>query len=222
MTISAAQYAALITSEHADKPRFMAMVGLLAQWAADRQNMLASIPALYDIDQAAGSQQDAIGLWVGQSRNLLEPLTDVYFSLDISGLGADQGAILGPYDPLSGLVALPDAHYRLLQYATIAANKWDGTIPGAYTAFNTIFELLGYQVLIQDNQDMSMSLALIGGTPDAVTLSLFQGGYLSLVPGGVSVAAYFLSSLVGAPLFGLDAQNTNIAGLDGGAVARIV
>jgi len=222
MTVQLSQYTSLITSEHQSAPNFMAMVSLLAQWAVDRQNMLASIPGLYDIDDAVGSQLDAVGLWVGASRNLSVPLTNVYFSLDIAGLGLDQGVIQGPFDPTTGLVSLPDAQYRILLYATIAANNWDGTIPGAYTAWNTIFEPLGYSILIQDYQNRTMGIALIGPTPDAVTLALFKGGYLNLIPAGVGVAFYFQQSVPGVPVFGLDAENSSVAGLDVGALALIV
>lgn len=222
MAIDISTYTSLITSEHRDKPKFMAMVSIFAQWAVDRRNMLASIPDLYDVDQAVAAQLDTTALWIGQSRKLSVPLTDVYFSLDTDGLGLDQGVILGPYDPLSGLVSLPDESFRTLLYAVIAANYWDGTIPGAYDAFNTVFEPLGYQILIQDNQDMTMSLALIGQEADAVTLALFKGGYLNLIPAGVGIGQYFVPSVVGTPLFGLDAQNDNIAGLDTGAIATIV
>ncbi|MGI4812023.1 MAG: DUF2612 domain-containing protein [Janthinobacterium lividum] len=216
------QYTSLITSKHNQRPKFMAMVSLLAQWGTDRLNLLASIPGLYDIDAAVGSQLDAVGEWVGQSRNLEEPLTNVYFSLDVAGLGLDQGVILGPFDPTSGLVALPDDSYRILLYAVIAANKWDGTVPGAYEAFNTAFTPLGYQILIQDYQDMTMGIALVGPAPDAVTLALFTGGYLSLVPAGVGIAYYFEPSVVGVPLFGLDVENSSIAGLDVGAIAKVI
>jgi hypothetical protein len=216
------QYTSLITSEHNDKPRFMAMVSLLGQWAVDRQNMLASIPHLYDVDYAVGSQEDAVGQWVGVSRDLAEPLTGVYFSFDEVGLGFDEGTWLGPFDPTTGLVALPDDAYRLLLYATIAANNWDGTVPGAYTAWNTIFQPLGYSILITDSQDMSINIALVGPTPDAVTLALFTGGYLNLVAAGVEVNFYYTQSVPGIPIFGFDAENTSISGFDVGAWAVVV
>ena len=219
MTVQLSQYTSLITSEHQSAPRFMAMVSLLAQWAVDRQNMLASIPGLYDIDDAVGSQLDAVGLWVGASRNLSVPLTDVYFSFDETGLGFDEGTWLGPFDPTTGLTALPDAQYRILLYATIAANNWDGKIPCAYSECNTIFEPLGYSILIQDNQNMTMDIVLVGHTPDAVTLALFLGGYLNLIPAGVGIGYHFVPSLPGVPVFGFDAENSSISGFDVGAWA---
>lgn len=212
-------YTSLITSEHADKPNFMAMVSLLAQWAVDRRNLLASIPGLYDIDTAVGQQLDRIGEWVGISRNLSLPLGNVYFSFDATGLGFDQGAWQGPFDPTAGLVALPDNQYRILLYATIAANNWDGTVPGAYVAWNTIFSTLGYSILIQDSQDMMMSLVLLGPVPDAVTLALFTGGYLNLRPAGVGIDGYYFPSITGVPIFGFDAENSSISGFDVGAWA---
>lgn len=222
MAAQLTDYTSLVTSEYQSSPNFMAMVSLLAQWGVDRRNMLASIPGLFDIDDAVGQQLDWVGLWVGASRNLSTPLTGVYFSFDETGLGFDEGTWLGPFDPTSGLTALPDAQYRILLYATISANNWDGTIPSAYTAWNTIFEPLGYSILIQDNQDMTMDIALIGPTPDAVTLALFLGGYLNLIPAGVGIGYYFVPSLPGVPIFGFDAENSSISGFDVGAWAAVV
>lgn len=216
MTAQLTDYTGLITSEHQSAPKFMAMVSLLGQWAVDRRNLLASIPALYDIDNAVGQQLDRVGEWVGISRNLSLPLTGVYFSFDTSGVGFDQGTWLGPFDPTTGLVSLPDAQYRILLYATIAANNWDGTVPGAYAAWDTIFEPLGYSVLITDNQDMTMNVVLVGPTPDAVTLALFTGGYLNLRPAGVGITNYYLPSVPGSPVFGFDVENSSIAGFNVG------
>lgn len=212
-------YTSLITSEYQSSPKFMAMVSLLGQWAVDRRNLLASIPGLYDIDTAVGQQLDRIGQWVGISRNLSLPLTGVYFSFDTAGLGFDQGTWLGPFDPTTGLVSLPDAQYRILLYATIAANNWDGTVPGSYNAWNTIFAPLGYSILIADSQDMTMSVVLVGPAPDAVTLALFTGGYLNLRPAGVGITNYYLPSVPGAPVFGFDVENSAIAGFDTGGWA---
>ena len=67
-----------------------------------------------------------------------------------------------------------------------------------------------------------MGFALVGPTPDAVTLALFKGGYLNLIPAGVGVAYYFEPSLPDVPLFGLDVENSAIAGLDVGAIATVI
>ena len=216
MSAALTDYTSLITSEHQSAPKFMAMVSLFAQWAVDRRNMLASIPTLYDIDSAVGQQLDRVGEWVGISRNLSLPLTGVYFSLDTTGLGFDQGTWLGPFDPTTGLVSLPDDQYRILLYATIAANNWDGTVPGAYAAWNTVFQPLGYSILISDNQDMTMSVVLVGPSPDAVTLALFTGGYLNLRPAGVGITNYYLPSVPESPVFGFDVETAAISGFDVG------
>lgn len=219
MTAQLTDYTSLITSEHQSAPKYMAMVSLLAQWGVDRRNVLASIPGLFDVDNAVGQQLDWTGQWIGQSRNLKVPLTGVYFSFDTAGVGFDQGTWFGPFNPTTGIVSLPDDSYRTLLYATIAANNWDGTVPGAYSAWNTIFQPLGYQILIQDNQDMSMDIALIGPTPDAVTLALFTGGYLNLRPAGVLLNTYYTQSVPNAPVFGFDIENSSISGFDVGAWA---
>lgn len=205
MSADISEYTSLVTSEHNTQPNFMATLAALVQPSADLQVVLNSIPSLYDLNTAVGAQLDVVGQWVGQSRNLTEPLVGVYFILDNSSLGFDQGAWLGPFDPTTGLVALPDDSYRILLYATIAANSWDGTVPSAYTIWSTLFASFGYEILLQDNQDMSMGIVLIGPTPDAVTLALFSGGYLNLRPAGVLVEYYGVPSVVGIPVFGFDA-----------------
>jgi hypothetical protein len=215
MAAQLSDYTSLITSEH-QQPKFLAMVSLLAQWAVDRRNLLASIPGLYDIDVAVGQQLDRVGEWVGISRNLPLPLTNVYFSFDADGLGFDGGTWKGPFDPTTGLVALPDDQYRILLYAKIAANNWDGTVPGAYTAWNTIFAPLGYSILISDNQDMTMDIVLVGPQPDAVTLALFTGGFLNLRPAGVGINNYYLPSVPDSPVFGFDVETSAISGFDVG------
>ena len=66
--VDVSNYTALITSEHADKPKFMAMVEAVAQCFVDQQNLLLSVPTAFDLDDAVGVQLDAVGLWVGIGR----------------------------------------------------------------------------------------------------------------------------------------------------------
>lgn len=211
-------YLALVTHEHNDKPKYIAMLSSLLQPMADLKATMAQIPLLYDLDDAIGAQLDTVGQWVGVRRFLSEPLENVYFSADTDGLGFDQGTIFGPFDPITGLVSLDDTAYRTLLRARIASNQWDGTIPGAYNAWNTLFMGTGYTILIQDEEDMEMIYALLGPVPDAVTLALFTGGYLTLKPDGVRVSAYFTPSVPDTPYFGADVENGSIAGFDVGQI----
>lgn len=221
--ITADKYTALITSEYQESPKFLAMVAAIVQAFVDNQNLVNALPALFDLDYAVGVQLDRVGERIGRSRYLETPLPNVYFSWGVEGLGWGQGVwYKREFSATSGLVRLDDSSYRTLLYAVVAANQWDGTIPGAYTAWNTVFAPLGYRILIQDYGDMSMVVALLGDTaPDAVTISLFANGYLSLKPAGVRIASYVTQSVIGAPLFGWGVENENIAGWGTGAWAKV-
>ena len=210
-------YLNLVTSEHRSKPKFIAMLGGVLQPFADVQGLLSGMAALFDLDTAVGSRLDVVGQWIGQSRQLNVPLTGVYFSFDTAGVGFDQGTWYGPFNPISGVISLPDDAYRALLRAKIAANSWDGTINGAYAAWNILFAGTGFGILIQDEGDMHMLFALTGPLPDAVTLALLTGGYLSLKPAGVHVDSYLTPSVANTPYFGFDAENANVAGFDTGA-----
>lgn len=216
MSADVSQYTGLITSEH-QKPDFIAVISALVQGQADNQALLNNLASYFDLDTAIGVQLDTIGKWVGISRDLRVPLTGVYFSWGTTGVGWGQGTWQGPYDPTNQLDALPDDAYRTLIRAKILANNWDGTVPGAYTIWNTLFAGTGYSVLIQDNQDMSMEYALLGPIPDAVTLALFEGGYLSVKPAGVRINNYWTPSEPNTPYFAWGVQNASLAGWGTGA-----
>lgn len=242
-------YTSLITSEHASCPNYVATVAFSVQPFADALVTILGMPAAFDLDNAAGAQLDAVGTRVGASRALEAPLEGVYFSWDTTGLGWDEGAWQGPFDPSSGLVSLPDDNFRILIRATIFANQWDGTAPGAYAAYEILFgsglgnltftqletesglgletengDTLGFDnqsavtVLIQDNGDMTMYLALVSNTPDSITTALLKQGVLSLVPAGVT-ETIFQQSVAGSPYFGFDVENTSISGWDTGGWA---
>ena len=204
-------YLGLVTSQHADKPKFVATLSALVQPLADLQVLLAGMPGLYDVDAAVGAQEDAVGQWVGVARNISVPLTGVYFSWDVDGLGWGQGNWTTGAGATE-LIVLPDDQYRTLLYATIAANQWDGTIPGAYAIWDKIFSDTGTGILIQDGDDMHMTVALTGPVPDAVTLALFTGGYLDVRPAGVMIDYYWTPAAPDAPYFGWDAESAGISG----------
>ncbi|MDR9240711.1 hypothetical protein FEP07_04742 [Burkholderia multivorans] len=209
------EYTALITSEHRDKPRFMAVVGALVQPLVDQMNVLQSMPGKFDLDNAVGVQLDDVGLWVGVSRKIRTPLTGIYFSFDVAGLGFDQGIWKGPFDPDTGLTVLDDDTYRLVIRAKIGANHWDGTLASSAAILNSIFGA-DTHVFIEDHQDMSMTIGIAGKVPSAVFLALLAGGYIPLKPEGVRVAYTLVTSVDGSPLFGFDVNNQYIAGFDTG------
>lgn len=153
-------YLSLITSEHQPRPKFMATVDLLAGAMADLQNVLLSLPDLYDLDVAVGDQLDTVGLWVGVSRNVKTPLTGVYFSLDDPLLGFDHGVWQGPFDPTTGITVLDDTTFRMLIRTRIQANHWDGTLDSSADIINSIFG--------QPVEQTDFVVVLIDGTPVVV------------------------------------------------------
>lgn len=179
-------YTSLIPSANQPKPNFIATLQAILQPIQENINALNSMPGLFDIDTAVGDQLDKVGQWVGPSRYLTQSV--------------------------GGVTVLDDIHYRLYLRASILRNHWDGTIPNAYAIWNALGT--GYQIIIIDNQDMTMLFGLIGGTPDAVTLALLLAGYLTPRPMGVLSLGYFTNF----PLFGLDIENSFISGFDVGYI----
>jgi Protein of unknown function (DUF2612) len=212
-----AAYLALITSEYNQQPNFMAMLAKVFEPVADNIAVMQSMPGLFSLDTAVGEQLDFVGQWIGVSRNIAVPLAGVYFTLDSTTLGFDAGTWFSQFDPVAGVVSLSDDDYRTLLRARIARNQWDGSIPGAYAVWDTLFAGTGLGILIQDLENMHMIMALTGDTTNAVTLALFKGGYLSMDPEGVMVDAYMTPSVPSTPYFGFDVENSAISGFDAGA-----
>ncbi|MNO96951.1 hypothetical protein D3C76_886420 [compost metagenome] len=212
-------YTGKITSEHAGKPKYMAMVETVSQCFLDTNQVVAGLPDDFDLDLANDAQLDDVGLWVGISRNIPTPLTNVYFALDTVGLGFDQGAWKGPFDPDNGITILDNEAYRLLIRAKIGANHWDGTLEQSKGILDLVFNGDTY-VFIEDNQDMTISIGLAGGPPSAIQWALLTGGYITPKPQSVKVK-YFYSSSTSGPLFGLDVSNQYIAGFDQGSWGNV-
>ena len=109
------------------------------------------------------------------------------------------------------MVRLPDETYRLLLKAKIGANRWDGTVPGAYEVWESAFADTGSLILMQDNQDMSVVIGLAGTPLDAVMRNLLLQGYLPLKPEGVQVAWYAVAPERG-PLLGWNCETGGLSG----------
>lgn len=208
-------YTDLITSEHRDKAKFIATVSVILQPIVDQINLLGSMPTLFDLDTAVGSQLDAVGKWVGVSRRVSTPLTGVYFAFDFDGLGFDRGVWKGPFDPDTGIVSLDDEIYRLVLRAKIASNHWDGTPDSAAVILESLAPP-GTLVFIEDNFDMSITIGVSGAQPTALYVALLKNGFLSLKPESVRIN-YRFSSLNDTSLFGFDMTNQYVSGFDVGS-----
>lgn len=194
-------YTDKITSEHATKPKFWATVDLTTHPFAELIALLGDFTAAFDLDTAVGVQEDVVGEWIGFGRQIITPLSGVYFAWDETGVGWDQGYWMRPFDPSTGLTNLPDEAYRVVLKAQAALNQWDGRVETAIADIDPIFP--NNTVWIIDNQDMSMTIVVGGAELDPVYGALLTGGYLALKPGGVRIN-YLFSSAPPAPIFAFD------------------
>ena len=210
-------YYGLIPSENRQKPNFLAVLGVILQPMIDAQAEMAALPQKFDIDYAVGGQLDFTGEWIGFSRYLPQPITDVYFSFDTPELGFDEGVIWSPGDPLEGLVRLDDETYRIMLKTKVAANYWDGSLGDAERVLAlALIEYPLTHVFIEDNFDMSIDIGITGTVPSMLFQKLIEGDYLPLRPAGVMLNAVNIDP---GPFFGFDTQNYNISGFDTGVLS---
>lgn len=155
----------LITSEHADKPKFIAFLSEVLQPIAENIAVNAHIPTDYDIDEAIGHQLDVIGEWVGASRYLGTMLPDVFFTWDDPDLGWDRGIWKRATDPDTGITVLDDESYRIYLKARIAANNWDGSISQLYDIWQSDFFSPLFFMLVQDGSAAMVPYLTWDSTP---------------------------------------------------------
>lgn len=206
---------ALITAFHRGKPKFAAMVKALVEPVVAQQSFMAHLPLDFDLDEAIGVQLDQVGEWVGRTRFVSTPIAGAWFSFDDELRGFDRGVWFQPFDTEDGITRLDDETFRTLLRAKIAANNWDGTLPAAKAALEIIFPDGETQLVITDNQDMTITFGVSGVIPSALFIALLSDGYLPLKPEGVR--ADYLITTVDGPLFGFDVENEFISGFDTGA-----
>lgn len=162
------KYVDNITSQHRDKPKFIAWLSSSLTILDHAYLVAKSIDINFDLDYAIGKQLDTLGTIIGRERVLtFQPLNG--------------------HDPV-----LDDETYRLVLKAKVAMNMWDGTIPQIYKIWDNIFKDIGLQ--IKDNQDMSFN-AYITGYVNQIRQDLIQHGYIVPKPEGVRVN-YIGKSLV--------------------------
>jgi hypothetical protein len=151
-------YINLITPSHRTKTKFIAWLTSSLTMINDVQSLLMLLYYQYDIDNAAGSQLDAIGIILGVSRTV-------------------------NFQPASGSSLLSDANYRLVLKSKILANQWDGTRSNYDSLVGAVFD--AEKVVIADNANMSIDVAMILDTTDTLVSELLVNGYLAPAPSGV-------------------------------------
>ncbi|CAD5874402.1 DUF2612 domain-containing protein [Escherichia coli] len=216
------KYTELITNYHATKPKFFDHINLSTRPLIDITTATRGLVSAFDIDTAVGVQLDILGLWIGRSRIVSQPISGVYFSLDIDGLGFDQGVWQGPYDPDSGYTTLSDETYRIILKAKIAINNWDGRNDSLPPILDAALEGSGLKMQIVDNQDMTISIWVFPETDISnVSLELIAAirqGYLTVKAAGVWGGNIEIPAVEtpseGNRFFGFDMDNEYIAGFD--------
>lgn len=152
-------YLSLITSEYSQQPNFLAWLTGTLQLLEDTQLLLTGMPGAFSLSGAVGAQLDVIGQLVGANRDVGIPLA-------------------------GGSSVLDDAHYLSYIQAKIAANGWDGTTPGLYRIWNSVFPSVGLQII--DNQNMTIQ-AVVTGLSDPIYADLLAAGLLVPKPAGVGL-----------------------------------
>lgn len=215
------KYTDLITNYHAGKPLFVEHVDLSTRPLTDISNATTALINAFDIDTAYGNQLDILGLWIGRTRIVEEPITGIYFSFDTDGIGFDQGVWRGPYDPIEGFTNLSDDVYRMVLKTKIAINHWDGTNGTLPAILDTALAGSGVRMEIVDNQDMTISLLFFAENGiDAVSkeiIAVIKMGYLTVKAAGVYSGGSITTPSVGNKLFGFDTDNDYLSGFDIGA-----
>jgi hypothetical protein len=179
-------YTGLIISEHADKPRFVATVGLSVAPFCRLQVADSVVVGFINVDLSEGVQLDWIGQWVGITRRVPTPITGVYFTWDdTAATGWDSGIWIGDFDPTTGLTELPDEDYRILIKAKIVANNSGGSIPEIYDILDAAFPSVVIDVI--DNQDMTMDVNYTIADFTPVQEAILIQGLIPIKPAGVSI-----------------------------------
>jgi hypothetical protein len=146
-----------VTSQHRDKPKFIAWLSATLNKTDDVYNCIKTFEDAFDLDKAIGVQQDVLGRMIGTNR-VLNIETDT----------------ISP--------VMENETYRLVQKAKIAQNNWDGSIPKIYELWDNMFDNLKLQII--DNQDMSMTAVIFGSIKELNEL-LIANGYIVPKPSTV-------------------------------------
>ena len=160
-------YLNIITSEHRQQPKYIAMLTAYLRKLQDAQLVIEAFDLHFNLNEAIGAQLDRLGDIVGRSRIL-------------------------QFQPENQSAKLNDENYRLIIKAKILQNQWDGTIEDMASLFRQVFPDM--QLKIIDNQNMSMEIQ-VTGLRDDLQLQMLNNGYVIPKPEGVRIKITFILEL---------------------------
>ena len=160
-------YLNIITSEHRQQPKYIAMLTAYLRKLQDAQLVIEALDLHFDLNEAIGAQLDRLGDIVGRSRILA-------------------------FQPESRSALLDDDNYRLIIKAKILQNQWAGTIEDMANLFQQVFPDM--QLKIIDHQNMSMEIQ-VTGLRDDLQLQMLNNGYVIPKPEGVRIKITFILEL---------------------------
>jgi hypothetical protein len=190
-------YLTFITSEYQNSTKFLEWMDSLISRMVEAHNLVDSMEAAFDLDQASGAQLDTLGVIIGVSRYLRVPIPGLFFSwYDGSSPTELLGWELGSWrDNREGfsteMSILPDDAYRQILKLKVIQNSWKGTLNELYTAWGIIFadEELTFSVV--DNQDMTVDITILGSLIPATIQYILLGNEIPMKPAGVEVNYHF-------------------------------
>ena len=144
-------YIKLVTSKHYDKPKFIAWLTENLIPPDDATTVINSLQSDFNLDTAVGNQLDIIGQLVGRKRLL-------------------------DFQPTVDSPTMDDTTYRFVLKAKIAQNQWDGTTPGLYAIWNSVFPI--NPISVKDNQDMTCDILFVGQNFTTLQRELIAHGYI--------------------------------------------
>lgn len=188
-------YSTLVTSEYKNSPNFLQTVQLTANGIGDITSAIQSLPALFDLDAAIGSQLDVDGQWIGFARTVGGVVLVQFFGFADDATALTFGELGSPAvggrfyelgEDTSTTATLADPEYRLLLRAKILQNDWDGSVAEFESA---IADVIAMPTTIID-PGTNVVLIMPSAAVDPVLSQLLTG--FDLIPRAAGVRYQFV------------------------------
>jgi hypothetical protein len=183
------EYTELIAGAHREKPRFTEWVYQLTEPVAEARSRMKQFVRDFDIDYAVGSQLDAVGVRVGETRKLALKITDVFFAFDdVDGVGFDLGVWQTARDDAYGITVLSDEIYRIVLKAKAAINQYTGRnedLMALIDQISTAFGVTTAQIAYVDTQDMRITVYIDKSRVPPIVWQILSNRIIALNNAGV-------------------------------------